>query len=65
MICPHCKRVVDFRVTDEVRAEIIALSKQRYSLRDIEAATGVSYSTAGRILQAEKRRLTSKRREGV
>ncbi len=51
MICPHCKKKVTFRVSDENIKEIFKLSKQGFSLRDIDRMLGVSYSTVHRILK--------------
>jgi len=52
MICPHCQKPITFRVNDKQIKEIRKLSKEDYSLRDIEKLTGVSYSTIGRILKS-------------
>lgn len=57
MICPHCKKPFPRRAVtiDSVKAkEILELHKRGYSLREIQELTGVSFSSAGRIIRAEK-----------
>jgi transposase len=53
MICPHCNKLMAFRISDERRQRVIALAAEGYSARDIQALTGVSFSTAARIVRKE------------
>lgn len=55
MICPFCNKPITLKVSDKQKAEVIKLHKQGYSLRDIQHLTGVSYSTAGRIIREVKK----------
>lgn len=54
MICPHCNKPVPFHISTEKRLRIIALAAEGYSARDIQALTGISFSSAARIVRAEK-----------
>ncbi len=45
-------------ISDEQRAEVIRLSHARYSLREIAERSGVSRSSAQRILTANKQRVS-------
>jgi transposase len=55
VICPHCGKAIQYNVPEAKKKEALKLSKQGYSLRDIEAMTGVSFSTVSRLIRSEKK----------
>lgn len=52
MICPHCRKPIPRKPIDaKIRAEVVRLSRQGYSSRDIEKMLGISFSSAARIVR--------------
>ena len=53
MKCPHCGKIVKkfVRVENELIEKVKSLHGSKLSLREIEKATGVSYSTIGRMFR--------------
>ena len=58
MICPHCKKAIEWKVSEEtkVRARELKALDARYSVRDIEKILRdeghhISYPTIARILK--------------
>lgn len=57
MICPHCNKHIKRGVTPEIRKLIVTLSKQGFSVRDIEKVLFkeygalVSFSQVAKILR--------------
>lgn len=57
MICPHCKKPFPRRsvtIGSVKAAEIMELHKRGYSTREIQELLGISFSSAARIIRAEK-----------
>jgi hypothetical protein len=59
MICPHCQKPIEQRVSPKAITRARALRKQGHSLRDIERqlfAEGMraSFATISRVLAKEK-----------
>jgi len=59
MICPHCRKAIDWKVSRKAKNRILALAHEGFSLRDMEVKLRVegfkiSFSTIGRILREEK-----------
>lgn len=55
MICPHCGKPVEKRITAKDRQQVLVLHKQGFSVRDIEAKLQrrVSFSSAARIIREQ------------
>lgn len=53
MICPHCRKPINKRATPAQKKEMLRLSKEGYSCRDIASFMGglVSFSTVSRVLR--------------
>lgn len=54
LICPHCSKTINRLVSDAKRREIMKLHKAGLSYREIQAATGIGYATAHRIVKDGK-----------
>ncbi len=55
MICPHCRKPIPRKPIDaKIRADVLKLSKQGYSARDIEKVLGISFSSAAKIVRDGK-----------
>lgn len=58
MICPHCGKHFPRKshpIANTKAKEVMELHARGYSLREIEEITGVSFSTAGRIVRTKKK----------
>ena len=56
MICPHCGKPVPWKSIDaKKRKEILALSREGYSLRDIALKLNISFASAGRIIRESRK----------
>lgn len=56
MICPHCRKSIDWKVTEKAVKRIHELKHEGFSLRDMEVKLRVegfkiSFSTIGRVLR--------------
>jgi cytochrome c-type biogenesis protein CcmH/NrfF len=54
MICPHCKKPIDYKISAAVRDRVRAMVAEGYSVRDVAAiltAEGykISFATVSRI----------------
>ncbi len=57
MICPHCKKAISRQITTAQKKKVLAFHAEGFSSRDIQAKTGVSFSSVCRIVrQVEERR---------
>lgn len=56
MICPHCNKPLDYPKSDKLKTKALALLKEGYSTRDVEALLKreVSFSSIARWARESK-----------